>query len=108
MAGPSKFGDGGSLDAGRRRGNNGSMVEETLQKIEAAISRAQKDGPANKQELVRLLGELKAELETERRGDVLRPIDKGLRDAAIEFTGTHPQLAGAVNEISTLLASIGI
>ncbi|UPT74174.1 MAG: DUF4404 family protein [Elusimicrobiota bacterium] len=84
------------------------MVEETLKKIEAALSRAQHDGPANKQELVRLLGELKAELEHERRGDVLRPIDRGLRDAAIEFNATHPQLAVTVNEISTLLASIGI
>lgn len=84
------------------------MVDETIRKIEAAIGRAQKDGPGNKQELVRLLEQLKSELENERRGDVLRSVDQGLRDAAIEFDTTHPQLSSAVNEISTLLASIGI
>lgn len=84
------------------------MVDETLAKIEAALNRAHKDAPANKQELVRLLGELKKELENERRGDVLRSVDQGLRDAAIEFDVSHPQLAAAVNEVSSKLASIGI
>lgn len=84
------------------------MVDETLAKIEAAISRAHQDAPSNKQELVRLLEQLKKELENERRGDVLRSFDQGLRDAAIEFDVSHPQLSAAVNEVSTLLASIGI
>ncbi len=84
------------------------MVDETLAKIEAALKRAHTDSPANKQELVRLLGELKKELENERRGDVLRSVDQGLRDAAIEFDASHPQLAAAVNEVSSKLASIGI
>ena len=89
-------------------GYKGNMVDETLKKIEAAIGSAKKDGPANKQELVRLLEQLKKELENERRGDVLRSVDQGLRDAALDFGKSHPQLSATVNEISTLLASIGI
>ena len=59
-------------------------------------------------ELIKLLEQLKSEVQRERRSDVLRAADEKLRDAAIGFDATHPQLGAVVAEISNLLASIGI
>ncbi len=84
------------------------MIDETVKKIEAAISQVRSADPKNKAELVGLLEQLKKELQQERRSDVLRAVDDDLRDAAIGFDATHPQLGAVVAEVSKLLASIGI
>lgn len=84
------------------------MIEETVNKIESAIKQARTADPKNKEELIKLLEQLKAEVNNERRSDVLRAVDEKLRDAAIGFDATHPQLGAVVAEISNLLASIGI
>ena len=84
------------------------MIEETVKKIEAAIEHAQTADPKNKAELITLLNQLKGELQQAKRSHILKAVDEDLREAAIEFEVSHPQLATVINEISTRLASIGI
>src|SRR3954466_1453697 len=103
MDGASRLVDG--LDGRRGSGYNRGMIDETVQKIESAIKQAQTADPKNKRELIELLEQLKAELGNERRSDVLRAADEELREAAIGFDATHPQLGAVVAEVSKLLAS---
>ena len=85
------------------------MIEETVAKIEAAIREARLAEPKNKAELIALLEKLKAEVQREKRSkDMLDAAGTGLKDAAVEFDATHPQLAAVIGEVSTLLAKIGI
>ncbi len=100
--------DGLGLDARRGSGYNWGMIDETVEKIESAIKQARTADPKNKEELIKLLEQLKAEMQSERRSDVLRAADEELRHAAIGFDASHPQLGAVVAEISNLLASIGI
>lgn len=85
------------------------MIEETVAKIEAAIREARAADPANKEALIALLEELKAEVQRERQSkDLLDKAEEGLKDAALEFEATHPRLAAVVEELSLMLAKIGI
>jgi hypothetical protein len=85
------------------------MIDETVAKIEAAIREARVADPANKAELISLLETLKAEVQREKASkDILASADQGLKDAAVEFDVTHPQLAAVIGEVSMLLAKIGI
>ncbi len=85
------------------------MIEETVAKIEAAIREAHVADPKNKAALIALLEKLKAEVQREKRSkDLLDSAGEGLKDAAIEFDATHPQLAAVVGEVSAMLAKIGI
>ena len=85
------------------------MIEETVAKIEAAIREARGADPKNKAELISLLEKLKVEVQREKRSkDILDKVDENLKDAAVEFDVTHPQLAAIVGEVSMLLSKIGI
>jgi len=85
------------------------MIEETVAKIEAALREARVADPKNKAELIALLEKLKSEVQSEKRSqDLLDSAGAGLKDAALEFEATHPKLASVVNEVSTMLAKIGI
>ena len=84
------------------------MIDETVKKIEAAIKQAHSADPTNKADLIRLLEQLKGELQKEKRSHVLKAVDDDLRDAAIVFDVSHPTLAAVVGEVSMLLSKIGI
>lgn len=85
------------------------MIDETVVKIEAALKQARLADPKNKEELIRLLEQLKAELGRGRESDdLLKSARESLQAAALEFEASHPQLAGVVNEVCILLASVGI
>ncbi|MDD5302921.1 MAG: DUF4404 family protein [Elusimicrobia bacterium] len=85
------------------------MIEETVAKIEAALREARLADPKNKAELIALLEKLKAEVQREKRSkDLLAAVDSKLKDAAVEFDVTHPQLAAVIGEVSMLLSKIGI
>jgi len=85
------------------------MIEETLAKIEAALSEARGTDPKNKAEVIALLEKLKAEVRSEKRSkDLLDQAEEGLKNAALEFDATHPKLAAIVGEVSAMLAKIGI
>lgn len=82
------------------------MLKETVAKIEAALHEAR---VADKAKLIALLETLKTEIQREKRSkDMLDKAEEGLKDAAIEFKATHPQLATVVGEVSAMLAKIGI
>lgn len=85
------------------------MIDETVAKIEAAIRAAQVADPKNKAELIALLENLKAEVQRDMRSkDVLDKAEEGLKDAALEFDATHPTLGAIINELTSMLAKIGI
>ncbi|MDO8757262.1 MAG: DUF4404 family protein [Elusimicrobiota bacterium] len=85
------------------------MIEETVAKIEAALRAARGDEPEKKAQLIALLEQLKAEVQREKASkDIIAKAEQGLKDAAVEFDVTHPQLAAIVGEISAMLAKIGI
>ena len=101
--------DRGGLDDHRVTGYNTRMIKETVEKIEAALREVNATNPKNKAELITLLEKLKAEVKNERRKkDVLDEAEEGLKNAALEFETEHPKLAAVVNEVTTMLASIGI
>jgi septal ring factor EnvC (AmiA/AmiB activator) len=109
MMGGSNILDRGGLDAPRRTEDNLDMIKETVDKIEAAIRELESTNPKNKAELIALLEKLKAEVKSDRRKkDVLDEAEESLHTAALEFEAEHPKLAAVVNEVTTLLASIGI
>jgi len=85
------------------------MIKETVEKIEAALREVNAANPKNKAELVALLEKLKSEVNAERRdkGTIDRA-EESLKLAAVEFEVEHPKLAAVVNEVTTMLASIGI
>jgi hypothetical protein len=98
-----------ALDAPREGGYKWSMTEETIAKIEAAIRGARAADHKDKAELIRLLEQLKTELKREKRsGDAITAVEEKLTETAAGFEASHPQVTNAVNEIATLLASIGI
>ena len=85
------------------------MIEETVAKIEAAIRETRGAAPKNKAELISLLEKLKVDVKNETRSKHLLDVaDQKLKDAAVEFDVSHPQLAAVVGEISMLLSKIGI
>lgn len=85
------------------------MIEETVAKIEAAIREARIADPKNKAELISLLEKLRSEVQREKRSKtLLAAADQSLKDAAVEFDVSHPQLAAVVGEVSMLLSKIGI
>ncbi len=110
------------------------MIEDTIGKIEQAIKTAGSADPEHRAELIRLLEELKAEIhdlpsaqeeraasiahfaETaahvasrrERSPRLLELSREGLKESAVGFETSHPRLSGIVNEICSLLSSIGI
>ncbi len=85
------------------------MIKETVEKIEAALREVNASNPKNKAELIALLEKLKAEVKNDRRKkDTLDEAEENLKNAALEFEAEHPKLAAVVNEVTTMLASIGI
>ena len=85
------------------------MIEETVAKIEAAIREARIADPKNKSELISLLEKLKTDVKNEASSKhMFAAADKSLKDAAVEFDVSHPQLAAVVGEVSMLLSKIGI
>lgn len=96
------------------------MIEDTIAKIEERL-RAEDSLPAEKrQELERLLAELRREASglpshaRARRSDEsdvmldARAAVNRLGDNLAEFEATHPRLVGLVNRISTVLSNMGI
>jgi hypothetical protein len=113
---------------------NQAVIDETIKQIEARIQSAESLTPERRQELVALLGKLKAEAadlakthgdeaqsivgftqmtahEATRAAQDPRLLDlslQALRGSVEEFEKTHPRLAQIVNSISTLLSNSGI
>lgn len=110
------------------------MIEETIAKIQRAVRTAGQMDPKHKAELVVLLERLEAEIralpssqaekahsiaqfaeaatnEAARRDKSakLLMLSRGaLKESVADFETSHPRLTAVVNEISTLLAAIGI
>lgn len=110
------------------------MVQETLKKIEKTVREAPQASADTKEELLELLGELRAELEvletthaeearniasfTEQatRESTRPPSGKlggeearaGLTEAVVKFEATHPRLGSLVRAICDSLAAMGI
>lgn len=84
------------------------MTKETLAKIEAALRDARAVDHKDKAKLVHLLEQLKSELESERRAHLLDSFDGRLTELAAGLEVEHPKLAAVVNEVSSMLAKIGI
>ena len=110
------------------------MIDETVARIEQAIRRAGDADPGHRDELIRLLQQLKREVgalpaaqgeearsiaqfaeaaahEAARKDKSTRLLElsgDGLRESVAGFEVTHPRLIGVVNEICGLLAGLGI
>lgn len=110
------------------------MIEKTIGDIEARISSADSVSAAHKQELLRLLATLKAEVAALSKSNVeqadsiagfmqlsareamraepnpqLREIsNQGLRSSVEGIEQSHPKLVQIVNSISNTLANLGI
>jgi hypothetical protein len=110
------------------------MLRDTISKIEGRIRGSGSVNDANRDELLKLLGELRGEIATlskthqeqaesiasfaevsaqeatrERKNpETLRHSIGGLESSVGEFEKTHPQLVGIVNRIATMLANMGI
>lgn len=85
------------------------MIEETVAKIEAALREARLADPQNKAKLVALLEKLKAEVKKEKRSrEEIDSAGAMLKTAALDFEASHPGLSSLINEVSLLLAKIGI
>jgi hypothetical protein len=110
------------------------MLQDTISKIEGRIQNSGALGDDHRTELLKLLGELRTEItalskthheqaesiasfaelsarEATREGknpQVLRHSIGGLQSSVGEFETSHPQLAGLVNRIASLLANMGI
>jgi hypothetical protein len=117
-------------------GNSGgcTMIDDTIAKIEQAILRAGEAHPSQREELIRLLEQLREEVralpaseadrarsiahfaqaaahEAARRETSPRLLElsgEGLKESVAGFEGAHPELISVVNKISSLLSSIGI
>lgn len=110
------------------------MIEDTLQKMEARLERAQSMTPENREALKTLLAELRAEI-AELGEDDAEPADSiagfaeastreaireqpdadlldvsltGLQKSVRRFEVSHPRLTGVVNRICHALADLGI
>jgi len=110
------------------------MIEDTIGKIESRIQSADAIKDDRKQELLELLGTLKAEVaklskthveqaesiagftersaheatRTEQNPQLLQLSLKGLTSSVGEFEKSHPQLVRIVNAISNTLSNLGI
>lgn len=110
------------------------MIEESLAKLKSAVEKTAAGDPAKKAELLRLLGDLTAEMRrldashAEKTGSVAafasaaahevarrtpspeltRLAIEGLAGSAKEFEATHPRLAGLAAELCRALSSLGI
>lgn len=92
------------------------MIENTIARIEARLRTAQSLPPGEREELQRLLDQLRAESRSLPR-EPSSSIDEDddvqgalghLQESLTEFETTHPQLVGIVNRISTILSNMGI
>jgi len=110
------------------------MIEDTIGKIESRIQSADAIKDDRKQELLELLGTLKAEVaklsqtheeqaesiagftersaheatRTEQNPQLLQLSLQGLSSSVEEFEKSHPQLVRIVNTISNTLSNLGI
>lgn len=110
------------------------MIDETIAKIEQQLNAAQAIKPERRQELLKLLETLKAEVSTisSTHGEEATSIAKftevstheamratpdqqlldlsleGLRSSARSFEQSHPRLVQIVNSISRTLSNLGI
>jgi predicted HD phosphohydrolase len=110
------------------------MIEETVAKIEEAIQRAGEADPRHREELIRLLEQLKAEVralpathheqarsiaksaeaathEAARKERSIKELElsrKSLRESVADFEVSHPNLTAVVNDICNVLANMGI
>lgn len=83
--------------------------QQTLAKIEAAILGARKVDHKKKAELIGLLEQLRAELRKESHSPhLVESAGEKLTEAAAGVQAEHPQLAALVNDVSLMLAKIGI
>jgi MarR-like DNA-binding transcriptional regulator SgrR of sgrS sRNA len=110
------------------------MIEETVAKIEQAIRRAAEADPKHRDALIRLLEQLKLEVAAlpstqgedarsiahfaeaaaheaarkERSDRTMEAARHGLEESVVGFEASHPELTAIVNQISNLLAGMGI
>lgn len=110
------------------------MLQDTIAKIEERLRNSGAVDEAHRQELLGLLGRLRAEIATldkthheqaesiasfaavsaqeatreSKNPETLRHSIGGLESSVGEFEKSHPQLVGLVNRIATLLANMGI
>jgi hypothetical protein len=110
------------------------MISDTIQKIEARLRDADSVTPAQREELLQLLGTLQAEVATlsQTHEEEARSIEgftmvstheatrggknaalmdhslKGLAESVQGFEKSHPKLVHAVNSICTMLSNLGI
>ena len=110
------------------------MIEDTIGKIESKIQGAETVKEDRRQELLDLLGTLKAEVaelsrthgeqaqsiaaftevstheatRTEQNPQLLKLSLEGLRSSVREFEGSHPRLAQIVSAITNTLSNLGI
>ncbi len=109
-------------------------MQDTVSKIESRIQNSDALGSEQREELLKLLGQLRAEIHTlskthqeeaesiaafaeastreamrtRRNEETLGHSIGGLHSSVTEFETTHPGLAGVANRIATLLANMGI
>jgi hypothetical protein len=110
------------------------MIEDTIGKIESKIQGAETVKEERRQELLDLLGTLKAEVaqlsrthgeqaqsiaaftevsaheatRAEQNPQLLKLSLEGLRSSVREFEGSHPRLAQIVSAITNTLSNLGI
>ena len=93
-----------------------AVIEQTIARIEERLRAAQSLSPEQRAELHQLLNQLRREArslppnalpETEPDDDIHSSVNR-LGEALTAFETSHPQLTGAVNRISAILANMGI
>jgi hypothetical protein len=110
------------------------MLQDTISKIEGRIENAAALDGEHRAELLQLLGQLKTEVTSlsathqeqaesiaaftevstreatraSKNAQALGHSIGGLQSSVAEFESSHPQLAGVVNRIASLLANMGI
>jgi cell division septum initiation protein DivIVA len=110
------------------------MIEQRIRDIEATLSRSERIPPEAKDELIRLLADLKTEVqaltETHRAQadkiaehahisaetavrekkdtDEIETALEGLNESVKEFETSHPRLTETVNRLATMLSNMGI
>ncbi len=110
------------------------MIQERIEKIEATLQSAPNLPPATRDELLRLLAELKAEVHPltgthpEDADSITRFADasfheatrstpkpdqteaalKGLTSSVADFQASHPRLVETVDRVATALSNMGI
>jgi hypothetical protein len=110
------------------------MLHDTISKIEERLQNSAALSPSQRADLLKLLGQLRAEIgrlsktheeeaesiasfaevsarEAMRQSRNPRLVEHsigGLKSSVEEFETTHPDLAGLVNRLATMLANMGI